>query len=216
MIRYKHLTLLILIVILAISCASKISNVSGKQFELNEQPNHMSDVFFSVDSKQLIGSVDSGFPNFHGSIRSWNVEDGNLEKIIYKSGYVDGEYQRVNRLKLSNNGKMLAFVEPLNSLGSYSFRSNTMLWRDTWKKRRVWQGIQDISFMPDDSMIIAAGKRKVVTYDAKSGNILNSRTKFMEKYPLSLDRNLGIVISPNSRYIVIWYKPLFGGCCLSN
>lgn len=217
MMRYKYLKLLIVILILTISCASKILPVSSEELESEDQFNNITELIFLTDSKRLVGSVASPYPEFHGSIRLWNIDNGNLEKIIYRSAYIDGEYQNVGKLKLSHNGQLLAFAEIsgssdslVKSLGCYSLKNNILLWKDKWKKH-TRQEILDILFMSDDSKIIAAGEKKTVTYDAKSGNILNKKTKLMEKYPRRGYRLLGTVMSPDSQYIVIWYQPLFLG-----
>jgi WD40 repeat protein len=149
-----------------------------------------------------------------GNIRFWSTENGDLRKIVKLRSR---ESSRL--LTFSHDGSLLGVsfgvysLGPLdNDVGCYSIRENRWLWKSRWIEDRpsfnkiLRYCATSMVFTPDDKKIFAGGEAHLVTYDSRTGEVLEKNRSPYANYPLLIGCDIRTAFSPSSRYFVVWHE----------
>jgi WD40 repeat protein len=150
-----------------------------------------------VSDNDLIVAVCGSDPN--GSVRFWSTNEGTLKEV-----WDLGRHQWGGPIAVSNNGNLVVIeIFPKNETACYSLREKKWLWRVNWVERGVVGN--DMRFTPDDRKLVVVGFKEIVTYDAKTGAILQ-RQQDSKGFCAGFSRfnTRSSAISQSARYAAFW------------
>jgi WD40 repeat protein len=163
---------------------------------MKQQLNKLRKIYFIPQRDLIVGTCSS---ELNGSIRFWSIDDGKLKDVLDL-----GKGEWASFLAVSNNGNLIVVgLLAKNEIACYSLTEKKWLWRVNWLDK----GVVDIvmRFTTDDQKVVVVGFRNIVTYDAKTGAILQRQEDsegFSDGFPNYRTRNNAI--SPSARYSAFW------------
>jgi WD40 repeat protein len=179
--------------------------------------NRLNNIFFLSKSSQLVGDCNSD----PGSLRFWSLKDGHLNKVVQLD---DNEF--FSSIAISPDESLIAVgifkVKPYETrydtseraVGCYSITEGRWLWKVKWGGSPGDCNGCDVkvTFTADKSNILAVGVRYIVSYDAKTGELIQKNDEPLDDYsPLTWAKKKGKVFSPSVHYFVTWQeKPIEG------
>jgi len=185
------------LLILFVFCFVAINYSVGKGEPMKQQRWNRLNTLHFVPRLEIIVGTCSSEPN--GSIRFWSIGDGRLKEILDL-----GKREWADSIAVSNNGSLMVIGLLIkNEIACYSLTDKEWLWRVNWLDKGVVGNA--MRFTPDDQKVVVVGFRNIVTYDAKTGAILQ-RQEDSEGFSAGLPRYRTRIeaISPSARYAAFW------------
>jgi WD40 repeat protein len=204
--------LLLLLLILPIFLIGNIRSIRAdtKSSTSSTMRNIRSSLFFLPQSSKILAYWYS--PPKERFIRFWSLENGKLVQSIPLD-------RDISSMAVSNDERLIAFGTYYlpSTIECYSVKGNRWLWKDKWEEaykyagKRTYGVVEKIIFSPNDRMIIALGKKQLVIFDAKDGNMMRKQAEPLNEYPPHIGCENGYEFSPDGRYLGLWHGP-----CLDN
>lgn len=188
---------IICLLVLSVFCFISICYSQSQSKDMKQKkPNRLKKLYF-VPKLDIIVGICSSEPN--GTIRFWAIDDGKLRDVLDL-----GKGEWASSLSVSNDGSSIAIaLLDKSEIGCYSLAERKWLWKTKW----VEKGLVDnpMGFAPNDQKLLVVGFRNIVTYDSKTGSILQMQEDskgFSSGFPNYRTRNN--TISPSTRYAAFW------------
>lgn len=174
-----------------------------------EKINILQQLVFDPQTSSIVGIGSKAFSIVkEKSIRFWSIKNGMLKEVIKVTKPLNYEASySFYTATISHDSKIIA-VSFLHTptVGCYSLKNKKWLWTVKWLGDERYSP-QELTFTLDDKKLIAVGEKNTVIYDAKTGDILERQTEPLSDYILMSDATTGAVLSPSSRYLVVWQRP---------
>jgi WD40 repeat protein len=192
-IKMKKTTKTISLIILFVLCIFNANySFSEEKSTTRGRWNRLEQIYFIPQQDLIVGACSSGDK---GSIRFWSIDDGKLKNIIDL-----GEGVWADSIAVSNDGRFIvAALLGKNETACYSLTEKKWLWKVKWLDKGVIGN--SMLFTPDDRNVVVVGFRNIVTYDAKTGAIVQRQEDsdgFSAGFPNYRTRNNAI--SPSAKY----------------
>jgi len=208
--NFKILKLLILmpLILLTFLFFGKIPSIRAdtKGSITSTMRNIRSSLFFLSQSSQILGYWYT--PPKERLIRHWSMENGKLVQSIPLD-------RDISSIAVSNDESLIVFgtyyLPP--TVECYSVRGNRLVWKNEWEEiykyagKRTYGVVEKIIFFPDDRMTIALGKKQLVIFDSKNGNVVHKQTRPLSEYPPHVGCENGYEFSLDSQYLALWHGP---------
>lgn len=191
----RRMTIIICLSILALFCFANIKESLG-QAEGGRQRrwNRLSKLHF-IPQQELLVAACSSDPN--GSVRFWSMDNGNLKEVLDL-----GMRDWATSLAVGNGGDLIAIaLLTKKEIGCYSPKERKWLW-----KVGRWLVDSPMRFTPDDKKLVVLDVTEIVTYDARTGAVLQKQKdskRFADGFPNYITRLEAI--SPSGRYAAFWH-----------
>lgn len=132
-------------------------------------------------------------------IRVWSLDDGRLAKSIRL-----GPKEGVSSVAVSHDGNLIAVATFLTeTVGCYSLKEDKWLWKSKWIEKSPFK-VKKVLFLPGDGAILAFGQKQYVIYDAKKGEVTETKGKPLDEYASLAVCGRFYTPSPSGRYIMVW------------